>query len=1031
MRRHPEQTDGRIRQFIERELRSRAISAHRPLRTEFAPGAFPDAAAADAEGDWREVEPGFRWGPAYAEGWYRTRLKVPKDWEPGEAALGCGVASYAFTREGMIEGTVWRGNRPVGGIDFGHSHWRLAEDIRGGALHLQTYAHNTECRVHGEIEPRRPEPEEFPGLHLARLDPERIALLHDAEFALGLMETLPETDPMQAALRRALNDVCNLAAARPDRFVAAARRRLREAMKDLGGELDHAVTPVGHAHLDTAWLWPLEVTRLKMAHTTAVQLDLMERYPEHLFVHSQASQYEWLQERQPELLERVKNAIRRGQWEAVGSMWVEADCNLASGESLVRQILYGRRWFKEHLGVETTDLWLPDVFGYSAALPQILRKFGIEAFLTQKMSWSQTNKIPANTFWWQGIDGSQVWTHFPPGDTYIADCSPKQLIESVQKHRDHARSDESLMPYGHGDGGGGPSEWHLERLRRARQAPGVPMVERRRSAATFFREAREASQDLSVWSGELYLEMHRGTYTSQAAMKRENRRAEFRLRDAEWLAASAAQEYPSEELEQAWKLVLLNQFHDIIPGSSVAEVYGDAHRDYAKAKDLAEGVIDRSLEGLGRSLDTVGMEKPISLFQNSPAAGECRIAWEEENAPQAIRCGDEVLPCQLVEAFGERDLIFESPLACLGAVAAADLQPEAAIGSRLKVSRRRMENDELSVRFDANGNITSIRTLDGDPVELVAPDSLANMFQIFEDRPLFWDAWDIDSFALETGQDLPRAESVQVVEQGPVRVAIEVVRRVGDSKITQRISLGPTPGIRFDTEVDWQESHKLLKVAFPLNLIAPRATFEIQCGHVERPIHRNTSWDEARFEVCHQKWMDLSEEGHGVALVNDGKYGCDVEGSTMRLSLLRSPTAPDPDCDRGIHRFSYALIPHYDSLIHSDVIEAAYAFNAPVRWRELPAQVRGEAALPSAAKIDTPNLMLEAVKKAEDSERRVIRLYECRHSRGTARLSLDRTPKKAWIADLNEEPKEALEIQDGDIILTYKPFEIITVLAEV
>lgn len=1033
MHKHFKITRDRIRQFVAHDLRERLISATHPVAAQFLKGDFPDENTARAAGGWQEMAKGFHWGPAYQEGWYRVHgpVDLPEGTTP---VLIYGDDQLVWEAWGEVEGTIWRHNTQVGGLDFGHQFFRLDSGEKNVDLVIQTYAHNRETTVHRPEKPRTPEPEEFKGFLIGALDEERLALYYDCEFTESLIDAYPEESPLVATLMRAMNEVCNMVD--PDRpaTFAAARRRIKQAWDSLPDRLKHRVTPLGHAHLDTAWLWPLSVTKLKMAHTTAVQLDLIERYPEHIYVHSQASQYEWIESAHPTLFKRVQEATRKGQWEPVGSMYVEADCNLTGAESLVRQFLYGRRYFREKLGVETVDMWLPDVFGYSAALPQILSKFGIKYFLTQKMSWNQTNKIPHNTFWWKGIDGSSVWTHFPPADTYCASGMPKEIVESVNKHRDKARSDASIYLYGFGDGGGGPTETHIERLRRARTAPGMPQVDSKVSARDWFTRTLAEGQDLQTWSGELYFEFHRGTYTSQAANKRGNRRAEFLMRDAETLCCfrdDFETGYPAEELQRLWKIVLLNQFHDIIPGSSVREVYEESDRDYAEIQAKGTAIVEDSLRRIASKLDTAGFQRPIALFHQAELPSQVEIPWDDSAAPQSVACSGEVLPVQRVEDFDGPKIIFATPTAALGAVAVADLQESSAPQRpRLKASARSLENDEISVKFDRNGNITSIQTLDDDPVEFIEAGKLGNLFQLLDDKPLFWDAWETEIYAQETAEDLVKAESFEVVEKGPVRVAVERTIRFGKSSIRQRISLGPTPGIRFDCEVDWQEDHKFLKVAFPFNVNTARGTFEIQFGSVERATHRNTSWDLARFEVCAQKFADLSEGGHGAAIINQGKYGYDVHNNVLRLSLLRAPKAPDPICDRGVHRFSYVVLPHYDQIQHSDVVAASYAFNAEPRAVMIEASSGEPIELPPFVRLDTRSLVVESVKRAEDSAHRVVRLYECHNTRGNATLAAAVPVNKAWLCDLEENNLEELEVVDGVVRFGYKPYEILTVKLE-
>jgi alpha-mannosidase len=419
------------------------------------------------------------------------------------------------------------------------------------------------------------------------------------------------------------------------------------------------------------------------------------------------------------------------------------------------------------------------------------------------------------------------------------------------------------------------------------------------------------------------------------------------------------------------------------------------------------------------------------VFHNSQVPSQAELPWPQGKAPKSIDVGGERHPVQLVNAFGERSLVFRVPEPALGSVAVCDLSDQRpTVETRVKAAPRKLENDSFSVRFDANGNITSVRTMDDEPTEFVPKGALANVVQLFDDHPLFWDAWDVEAYNLETVKEVTKAESFELVEQGPVRAAVEVVRRFGDSTLRQRISLGPTPGIRFDTEVDWREENKMLKVAFPVAVNSHRATYEIQFGHVERPTHSNTSWDAAQFEVCAQKWADLSEGGHGVALINQGKYGYDIKGNVMRLSLLRSPKSPDPTCDMGIHRFTYVLLPHYDQVQHSDVVAAAYAINAVPHVVPVAKSGGKNGASKPLVAVDSRNIVIESVKKAEDSDALIVRVYECHNTRGRAELSVARKFKKAWIADLEERRAEELPVSNGSVSFPYKPFEIVTLVLE-
>lgn len=1035
MLKHTDLTRRRISNFIASELKTRIHADRFPLKIEINENPCETQEEAKA-GPWKEVGSGYEYGPAYTVFWFRLTGRIPDSFVGKPISIAAEVGG---------ERTVWKDGSPWRGVDVEHSEmgWLeggtmsgcedAEEDCRQVEVYVQAYTRNSETTVHGKEAPRSRYTEKVDKAELVIVDPDIKELYYDADFAYALLGTLEEADPSFQTVLRALNEVANNFSAASRESIPRCRKVIREALGSLNGEFKHQLVPVGHAHLDTAWLWPIHITQKKMAHTTATQLGLIERYPEYVFVHSQASQYEWMETQYPALFERIKAAISKGQWEPVGSMWVEADCNLTGSESLVRQFLYGRRYFREKFGYETHDMWLPDVFGYSAALPQILAKFNIDYFLTQKISWNQFNKFPHHTFWWQGIDGTRIWTHFPPADTYNANCEPKEVVYSVKNYKDHARCDMSLYVFGFGDGGGGPTERHLEFLRRGRLAPQYPDVASGKKAVEFFREAKARSKDLMTWSGELYLELHRGTYTSQAANKQGNRRSEFLLRDAELLACFAPgfpERYPAAELEAAWKLVLLNQFHDIVPGSSVHEVYEDSAKDYEQIKKIGERIIHDSLHSIGSALDTASMVKPVALFHNSSMVGQGEIPWEEESVPNSIVTADESLPVQLVQEFGERKIVFQTPTNALGTVGIGDLTENAPLSkSRLKSSGRRIENGELGVRFDQHGNITSVQSLE-DGTEFIESGRLGNIFQLFDDKPNFWSAWDVDAFAFETGVDLVKSESFEIVERGPVRVAAEVVKRFGSSTIRQRISLGPTPGIRFDTEIDWHEEDKLLKVAFPVNVNSNRATYEIQFGNVERPTHMNTSWDMARFEVCAHKWVDLSEGEQGVALLNDSKYGHDVHRNVIRMTLLRSPKAPDPLCDMGRHRFAYALVPHFLPYNYAGIVAAAYALNAPVRHAFVKPSAGASGSLPALVACENRNIVIETVKKAEDSNDLVVRLYECHNSRGKSELACALKPTRAVLCDLEEEEIVELEITDGQVAFEFKPFEIITIRLE-
>ncbi|KAA0228684.1 alpha-mannosidase [Fimbriimonadia bacterium ATM] len=1026
MLKHPEITERRIDLFLRTELEPRVYGARQPLSIEFSSEAHRDAREA-AKGKFAKVGPGYKWGPVWRTVWFRALGSIPRAWADREVAAQIEVGG---------ERTVWKGSVPVWGLDGPHSWYAITPQARGGEkveVYVEAYGTNPNVRVHGQFEDPKPKPFEVKGAWMAPFDRDLWQLLLDCKFCQNLMTTLPRGDAAREHILRALNAVVNQYDASRKQSVSECRKLIAEATSGRRVDLYHNVAPFGHAHLDSAWLWPVPITVKKMAHTTATQIALMDRYPEHLFVHSQPAQYEWLEQQYPKLFDLVKGKIASKQWEPVGAMWVEADTNVPSGESLVRQLLYGVRYFERKLGVRVKDLWLPDVFGYSAALPQILKKAGIDYFLTQKISWNQFNRFPHNTFWWQGIDGSRVWSHFPPADTYCGMCTPEELMKHVREHRDHGRCDYSAYVFGYGDGGGGPTAEHLEMLRRAKAAPGLPQISRMR-ASDFFQRAKEESRDLAVWSGELYFELHRGTYTTQANNKKYNRYAEFLLRDVELLSCFSPgfpTDYAAREIEDLWKRVLFNQFHDIIPGTSVQEVYRQTDREYASILETAERILGEKMEAIASSQSAPDQGQAYSMFQFADVPTEGRIPLTKKSGAKSIVCGDEEVPVQEIVEFGQRALVFKTPDAASGRVAVAVLSDRDREGDeKLRASGKKLQNEHWTIRFDSHGNLTSIVSTE-DQCEYLQEGSLGNLFQLFEDKPLFWSAWDVDPYMLETGVDLVKSSRFEIVERGPVRVAAEVERRFGESRIVQRISLGPTPGIRFDTWIDWRESEKLLKVAFPVNVNPSRATYEIQFGNLERPTHRNTSWDAAKFEVCAHKWVDVSEGDHGVALINDSKYGHDVHENVIRLTLLRSPKAPDPNADMGVHRFTYVLMPHFGPYNWAGVVQAAYAINAPLRVRPLKPGKGTGAPTDKFVSCEDRNIVIEAVKKAEDDNSIVVRLYECHNARGAAELHCSKKVKSATLCNLLEEPVTSLAVQDGAVQFDYKPFEIITMKLEV
>jgi alpha-mannosidase len=928
---------------------------------------------------------GEAWGGRWDTTWFRFRATIPEDWAGAEVAalihLG-GVEVVGFSAEGL----VWdRDGRPVQGLHHRHREFLLGWVDGGDAV---------EFYVEAAANPTPPWPRaDWPLLEpdygggpqyrlqqaeLATIDREVEALYFDLR---ALPDAVVTIDP---------DDVAGTA--------RAARAQLAPSLAK-HSQSAHTVTAVGHAHIDTAWLWPIRETKRKCARTFANQLRLLDRYPEHHFVCSQAVQYQWIKDGYPELYQQIRQRIADGRWEPVGGMWVEPDANVPSGESLVRQLVHGKRFFADEFGVETHELWIPDVFGYSAALPQIAVQAGVTALITQKMSWNDTNVFPHSTFWWEGHDGSRLLAHFPPANTYNGDFSVRELADSQAHFRDHGRSDRSLYPFGYGDGGGGPTAAMLESARRLADLEGLPRVEVGPVAA-FLDEVRAGAGELATWVGELYLEKHRGTLTTHADVKRANRRGEEALRAAEMWTVAAGLDRRAV-LDGAWKRLLLQQFHDILPGSSIHWVYEDAARDHAEVLRVATGIV---------------AEAQTALAGEGAGAGD---GWVAFNAAAHDRR-------EVVELPDHQLALVAVPACGWAPVSGA---PSAAV---VRIGDGWMDNGHLRVEWDGDGLLTSVWDQDAGR-EALAAGQRGNLLQLHEDNPSHFDAWEVERSYLDHVTDLVEVDEIDIVERHPLRAGVRFVRRFGTSTVSQTMRLAAgSRRLEFHTDVDWHERHRFLKVAFPVAIRSTRATYEIQHGHVERPTVENTSWDVARFEVCGHRWADLSETGYGVALLNDGKYGYDIHGPVMRLSLLRAPGYPDPEADQGRHHFAYALLPHAGGL--AEVVAGAEAFNLPLAI--VPGAGTGRVVTVdrpgvsgpgvSGPGVSGPGVSVEAVKWADRSDGVVVRLCEVLGGRGPVGVTLEGSWTAVSRTDLLERDLQPVPLEGRTVRLELRPFELVT-----
>ncbi len=803
---------------------------------------------------------------------------------------------------------------------------------------------------------------------------------------------------------------------------------------DHAGWQDVVATCIGHTHIDVAWWWTVAQTREKVGRSFATVLKLMEEYPNYKFMSSQPQLYAFFKERYPEMYEKIKARIQEKRWEPEGGMWVEADCNLTSGESLVRQFIHGKRFFKEEFGVDNRILWLPDVFGYSGALPQIMKKCGIDYFMTTKLAWNQFNKIPYDTMMWRGIDGSEVLTHLittlgvhqPIKDfftTYNGMLHPDAIMGGWARYQNKEINNDILISYGYGDGGGGPTREMLETsIRMEKGVKGIPKV-RQEFARTYFDELNERVQGnkrLPVWEGELYFEYHRGTLTSMARNKRSNRKAELGLMDLELLSVLTAEAmgYPVKELDEMWKLVLLNQFHDILPGSAIEEVYQVTKEEYEQlAARLAELTAQRrkAIAGSGEA---------VAVFNTTGKIRDDIVCLGSLDAAAITDSDGNIYPVQKT-ADGSIAYVKNMPSKGYKSFQPAGIPADSSKQKAPFVLHNNLELETpfYTVKLDEQGMFTSIYDKENDR-EIIQEGKRANLLRMYEDKPIYFDNWDIDIFYTEKYWDVDNVERMEWTELGAVRAALEITRKASNSTITQKILFyADSRRIEFVTHVDWKEHQTLLKVHFPVAVHTDEAAFDIQFGNLTRKTHQNTSWDVARFESCGQKWMDLSEGHYGVSLLNDCKYGHSVKDSNMALTLIKSGIEPNPVSDQEEHTFTYALYPHAEGWRTAGTVAEAYKLNQPLLV-QTGASAVGEY---SFASVDCPNVVIETIKQSEDGTGVVIRMYESENAYTKAKLTVNMGFQKAEICNLLEEAEGMAPMAGNVIDVVLKPYEVVTV----
>lgn len=946
--------------------------------------------------------------------WVRTKFTTPA------ARENCRILLRVYTDRktgwdaANPQGILYLNGEMVQGLDINHQEAFL-EPAQEYQLHLYLYSSFQLNSFDLNLE-------------LGYLDMDVEGLYYDLQTPLEAMQILnqntTEYKDILSALTQAadLLDLRRVHSAQYKESILNARRFLEEEFyqKVCSTERKPVVHCIGHTHIDVEWKWARNQTREKIQRSFSTAKALMDDYPEYLFTLTQPELYRYLKKEAPEKYEELKQLVAQGRWEPEGSMWVECDCNVTSGESLVRQILHGKKFFKEEFGVDNKVLFLPDVFGYSAALPQILKKSGIDYFVTSKISWNDTNTMPNDTFYWQGIDGTDIFTYFittggatPNHEmrrmgTYVGHIHPSHVLGTWDRYKQKQHNKHTLLTFGYGDGGGGPSRRMLEMQRRlSKGLPGIPVTKPDlllpflRTVEAEFTENCKKLKTTPRWVGELYLEFHRGTYTSVAKNKQNNRKSELALQKTEALSYTDllhGGSYDDQGIYHAWRKVLHNQFHDILPGSSIREVYDGTDKDYARIAAFCADTVSSKLASLAAKVNTKGgllVYNPLGFARGGQILVDGKTLQLRDKIPGF---GWAVIPAPTAE-------------------------------NRVTIRGLQAENDHYRMTLDEAGRIASLFDKDAGR-EIFTAGQKGNELQVFDDRPFNYDVWEMSEYYKSTMYVLDSPATVTPITDG-CRSGFRVEREYYDSRICQNIWLySDDRRIDFETTLDWHEKDQILKVAFPVDVLAERAAYEVQFGHVYRPTHSNTSWDKAKFEVCAHKWADISENGYGVSLLSDCKYGFSTENSTLKLTMLKCSPHPDPDvglyADQGKHSFSYALLPHSGSLYDANVIREAYCFNQPLEVLPVAAN-RG--ALPetySLVSCDDANVVIETAKKAEASEDLVVRLYETFCSRGNATVRVAEGFREVWLCDMLENEQKQLDFDGKCVTLELKNFEIVT-----
>ncbi len=995
----------------------------------------------EKDSDWETYSDRLTWGGRDKHSWFRFHVILPEEFigSPVIIKIKTDREGWDATNPQFI---AWVDKKLQHGLDVNHTWILLPQDSQGrGEFCVDLYAYGGTEEGYSRLL-----------VEMFVLNRRVEKLYYDISVPLEAVCLLPEEDKRRIDTLAYLEQAINLLDLREDGS-EAFYCSVEDAISYLEKEFYHSelignenITElcVGHTHIDVAWLWSLRQTREKAVRSFSTVISLMKEFPEYIFMSSQPQLYQFVKQDQPELYEEIKDMVAKGRWEPEGSMWVEADCNLISGESLVRQIMFGKSFFKEEFGVENKILWLPDVFGYSAALPQVMKKSGIEYFMTTKISWNEFNKLPYDTFLWRGIDGTEVLTQFITtqeyhgeksinGTTYNGIINPSHVLGCWQRYQQKNINNEVLNCFGFGDGGGGPTREMLEHARRMEKGlPGLPKVQIGKSI-DFFQKLENntlTNPKLPKWVGELYLEFHRGTYTSMARNKKYNRKAEFMNQDLEWLSVMAEQltglEYPAKKIHDSWEVTLLNQFHDIIPGSSIKEVYETSKEQYEQLLQEGKELIHRSLLSMVESMDikehSFVIFNQLGFMRDDIVTVDMPEGWKNAEVYDCAK----LLPAQV--SYDGKLVFYARKLPAKGykkfIIKEAPAQEN--IFDVVYPKGCRMENGFFELEFNKEGNITSLYDKQNKR-QVLKPNAFGNVLQVFEDKPMDFDAWNLDIFYQEKSWEMNDVTEIRLLEEGPVRKIIQIKKNYLKSTLIQTISIySEINRIDFNTKIDWKEKQAFVKAAFPVEINSDKATYDIQFGNVERPTHWNTSWDLAKFEVCAHKWADLSEGGYGVALLNDCKYGYDIKDSVMRLSLLKSAIHPNPDADKEVHEFTYSLYPHAGNFKEAKVDQMAYRLNCPVycvlqepHTGTLPEEL-------SFVSVEQSNVFIDTIKKAESGNEYIVRMYENHNQLTKGCCRFNQSINSVFECDLLENNISEVPHQGNEFPFSIKPFEIKT-----